>query len=477
MLVAWTVALASCAEPEAPGERASTDGGTAHQSEGGEAEEHGAADAGPSDDDGGRRVGEAAGEGEGEGEGPDSARSADVGTGEEPECVQGCLLWQRALPGPGDDDLLYAEAGALAVDSRGGPVVSAIVGGEGDQRGNLLLRRFSIAGDLGSTHVHALEHQIDVAGTAVGPDDSAVLIATEWTILGDQRVTDGGDDILIVAETRISIRKFASDGIELWTRTSEREGPQNDIAAGVAVDGTGDVLVAGTVRTDPVNRSAHNPDRFELVRPWLRKYSAQGEEEWTESFDDTIRGLAGSVAIGPDLSVTYAGTEERRNVEHLVVHRFEPTGERRWTTRIEANAAQIRCAVDESGAVYVASLGCEGWACLETRKLDAGGAEIWHGRAAPEERTPYQHLDSVVVSRAGDLILSGSVDYQTGPDVWMRKRRSDGLAVWVRHLPRPHRWWPRGLVADATGGTFLLTIGRANPDDTFNVAMLRRYSP
>ena len=102
----------------------------------------------------------------------------------------------------------------------------------------------------------------------------------------------GGFDFLL--------RKYGPNGEDLWARQIDTG--EYDEALGAAVDGEGNLYVAGRAK-------GVLPDQAN-ARDWfiiLRKYDPAGEELWSQQLDSGMRGAAYGVAVDGKGSVYMAG--------------------------------------------------------------------------------------------------------------------------------------------------------------------------
>ena len=100
--------------------------------------------------------------------------------------------------------------------------------------------------------------------------------------------------------SNIWIRKLDPGGNEIWTRTYNGSAGIEDEGRAVAVDGEGNVYVAGF--ETPENEE---PDI------WARKYSPDGTPLWTETHDGPVGYIDGAnaVTLDPDGNLLVTGYE------------------------------------------------------------------------------------------------------------------------------------------------------------------------
>jgi hypothetical protein len=95
------------------------------------------------------------------------------------------------------------------------------------------------------------------------------------------------------------IRKYNADGDEEWTRQFGISGI--DDASGVSADSSGGVYVVGTLDSgDPVPTG-------EEADAYIRKYNSEGDEEWTRQFGTSSFDIALGVSADSSGDVYVAG--------------------------------------------------------------------------------------------------------------------------------------------------------------------------
>ncbi len=174
----------------------------------------------------------------------------------------------------------------VAMDGRGdGFAVAGWRESSGQQ--DMLIRRYSTAGDEVWTR--------SVAGNA-GTDDQAGGVAFDFAGNVVVAGTIAGD-----TEQTIWIRKYAADGSTLWTHTSDGEEPGPDLAARVAIDSSGAVVVVGSVRVQ--DEGGQDTDI------WVRKLSPSGTVYWTSTYGGraNLGDTAYAVAVDGDDNIIVTG--------------------------------------------------------------------------------------------------------------------------------------------------------------------------
>ncbi|MBA7519177.1 hypothetical protein ES705_11252 [subsurface metagenome] len=277
---------------------------------------------------------------------------------------------------------------------------------------------FAAEGDVVWTRTHnGIANGFDV-GSGIAVDGNGNVYVTGYETVTGQ-------------ESNIWVRKYSSDGYEIWTRTYNGTANDDDEGYGIAVDGDGNVYVAGyeTVKKEKSNI-------------WVRKYDTNGSEVWTRTYNGTANGHDRGRSIAVDgignVYVTgceWVGKEEKRNIW---VRKCNSDGNVVWTKTYNGAAnSQDRgyaVAVDASGNVYVTGYETvkKEKSNIWVRKYDSDGYELWtsthNGTANSHDRGR-----GIAVDVSGNIFVIGS-EWVTGEkrNIWLRKYDSDGNVVWTR---------------------------------------------
>jgi hypothetical protein len=236
------------------------------------------------------------------------------------------------------------------------------------------------------------------------------------------------------------VRKYRRDGSVVWTRQfGTGSGEQ---AQAVAVDGAGNVIVAGYTG----GRLGGRPSQGEWDA-FLRKYRPNGRHVWTRQFGSAQTDFAYGVAVDASRNIVIAGQTfgsiggaPARGGSDAFVRKYRPNGERLWTRTVgtAADDAGADVAIDGRGRVYLVGL-TEGALPGQTahgssdgfvRKYRPNGSRIWtrqFGTPGPDSAS------AAVVDRAGRLYLAGGI-YVGLNDGFVMKMRPDGAMAWLRKV-------------------------------------------
>ena len=229
--------------------------------------------------------------------------------------------------------------------------------------------------------------------------------------------TDTAANVLVVGSTFGSlagdnasgrdalVRMYDLDGQALWTRqfgTSD-----DDVALGVALDPTGNVLVVGEIHGSP----AGGADAF------VRMYDAGGAEGWARQFGTLDHDIATGVAVDPSGRVLvvgntfWGGSGQSRIEPSGFVRCFDAAGNELWERKFGIHHANDdpAIAVDGSGNVLIArTAGAEGPSDSVVMKLDANGDELWSRRVGT---TTNDQATTLAVDAAENVFVAGTTTY------------------------------------------------------------------
>lgn len=289
-------------------------------------------------------------------------------------------------------------AHGLAVDGSGNIVVTGEVGyglpGQpwaGDY--DAFVRKFD------STGKESWTRQFGTTGSdlckSVAVDSSGNVIvagSTAGTLPGQTRTGDRD----------AFVRKYDTSGKELWTRQfgTGKVGILLALTGAyrVAVDGSGNIFVAGdTNGTLPGQTTGGGPDGF------VRKYDPSGIEVWTRQLGTIYEDIANGLALDPSGNVLVVGP--------TFVRKLDSTGKDVWAKAIGAGTVDAMhpygVATDSAGRIYVTGVASSEAAL---RKYDPSGAEVWtvlFGGAPPTSSFAVNAAFDVSVDSWGDIIVAG----------------------------------------------------------------------
>jgi hypothetical protein len=163
-------------------------------------------------------------------------------------------------------------------------------------------------------------------------------------------------------------------------------GPWKDYGHGVAVDGQGNVVIAGATMGVLEGATTHG-----AADGFVSKFAADGTWLWTQQYGTSGSDMIAAVAIAPDGDVVIAGAasgqyeqDEASDARGVFVARLDPDGQMRWVKQFGASGVTLVSAIavsaderiyvagegpdDPSKDQFVATLSC----------FAADGSSLWH---------------------------------------------------------------------------------------------------
>jgi hypothetical protein len=282
---------------------------------------------------------------------------------------------------------------------------------------------------------------------ADSPDGEYVVGFTDNTLPG--QTSEGSRDAFI--------RKYDSDGDEIWTRqfgTSD-----NDEANGVSGDSSGVYVVGNTLGEFPGQTDEAGLNAF------IRKYNSDGDEIWTRQFgtsleDNVFRVSADSsgIYVVGWTRGTFEGETNEGGFD-MFIRKYNSDGDEIWTRQfgtseefesandVFADSSGVYVVGDTSGALPGQT--AEGFTDAFIRKYNSDGDEIWtrqFGTSNPEV------ANGVSADSSGVYVVGLQHDNDIGfGDAFIRKYNSDGDEIWTRQFGTSDNDEARGVSADSSG--------------------------
>lgn len=249
-------------------------------------------------------------------------------------------------------------------------------------------------------------------GDDLGESDTGYAIAAG----ADGSVFAAGDETVAARVYKDAwLRKHDTDGTELWTARHTSAGDAHDSIQGLAVDSTGAVIASGHEGYDGTVGTA-----------WIRKYDTDGTELWTRTHDGMGGGIdtAPAVAVGADDSIVVVGTESKHDTTtNIWVRKYDADGTELWTERAYGSDGLNEgraVAVDSAGTIIaVGTVESYGSREIWVRAYDANGATLCS--ATHDEADLRDEGNGVTVLSDGSFVVAGMVTTPDGPRLWLRR--------------------------------------------------------
>lgn len=303
--------------------------------------------------------------------------------------------WFRDVPGA------RALGNAITVDEFSQPIVVGTVWIPASGT-DIFVRKYSTDGDSLWTRRYDSGRQSPDAGYGVATDPS-----------GNIYVCGEGEDEFTGQE--VFVRKYDPDGWSQWTQIHDEEGA-DDGCRGIAVGNDGTVAVAGYVEAGG------------SAEIWVRKYDTQGTDLWTVFHGGEAhaidRGM--SVAVAEDMDIVVAGYDVVDGEGADVwVRRLDADGVEKWTRKYtgpshgsdEGRGVDFTMdgAVVIGGATWQQFQGFDGL----VRKYSPEG-DTWWTDTIDWTASEDDVINAVSVDVEGYILVAGGITEES-PDAIIRK--------------------------------------------------------
>ena len=314
----------------------------------------------------------------------------------------GALSWEYTLAGPGGGN---DEIRAVADDGSGNFYAAGYIHGPKGQGLDAWVGRFDATGML-------------VWSTTFNGPDSMTDVFDAMVIDGEGNLILGGYSQSAASSNDVFLRKVdPADGSPLWSRVFPGANGGTDLVWDVDVSAAGHVYAAG-YEDGPAGEGRN---------AWLAKFDTDGNEIWARSFngpDSLDDQLIGLTVVDED-DVVVSGYENGASYPwQSIVRRYDSLGMIVWTDRYicgtmeGAHAFGITVDPDDGQLVMTGGEITGGVRHVLVRKYDPSGNELWTsvipgGAAGPD------YGRQVSVAPDGELWVVGAVDSGVDArDIW-----------------------------------------------------------
>lgn len=302
----------------------------------------------------------------------------------------------------------------------------------------------------------------------------------------------GGGPLTSAGQFDIFLAKFSASGTHLWSkRFGNGNGDWNgDRANCVAVDSSDNIIVGGGFQGN-VDFGGGQVVGRGISDIFVAKYSPAGSHLWSKGFGNTqndqaaglVADASGNVIVTGDFAgtVDFGGGPRTSFGNDTFLAKFTPVGGHLWSTNFPSNSADFgRCvAVDSIGNVVVGitflngiqigtnvliAAGSGGYNAVDiaVAKLDAAGRVLWAKRFGGllEDEPSGLGFDS-----SGNIFVggyfSGTVDFGGGSftsraysDMFLLKLSQTGSHIWSRQFGGTDLNQCRGVSVDPQGNAW-----------------------
>ncbi len=302
-------------------------------------------------------------------------------------------------------------------------------------------------------------------------------------VVGDfsNAIDFGGGSLASAGGLDVFVAKYDANGAHQWS--VRLGGTSDDVAYAVAVDGSGSVFVTGGFR-DTVDFGGGNLVSAGSYDIFLAKFNASGVHQWSKRFGDASEDLGRGVAVdgsGNVLVTGYfygtanfgGGNLTSAGSSDIFLAKYDASGVHQWSRRFGGSSEDSGYAValDGLGNVLVtgyftgtASLGSgnlvsAGFDDVFLAKYSASGAHQWSRSFGGS----FQDLGrGVAVDGAGNVFLTGSFATTANfgganlvcsgaADIVLAKYTPNGVHTWSKRFGSSGSDFAKGVAVDVSG--------------------------
>jgi hypothetical protein len=402
-----------------------------------------------------------------------------------PSC-KGALLWAKRVA-----DQLSSQASAIAADGQGNVIVAGGFVGVADFGGGSLqsaggadvfAAKFAVDGTL--LWVRSFGDPADQMADSVAVDGDGNIVLTgsfagAIDFGGGFLHSAGGQDVFVV--------KLDANGAHLWSKSFGDGSDQ--LGAGIAVDGAGDLIVTGSFFGTAdfgggALVSAGDSDVF------LVKLDANGGHLWSKSFGGPADQLPMSIAVDDSKSIVLTGEFSgaldfgggalvSTGFGDAFVAKLDANGGHLWSKSFGDGPADTivgrGVVTDISGSVLILGEfdgaadfgdGPVSGTGMFLVKLDADGGHLWSKHLGAGSA---QEARGVATDGAGNVLLTGTLhgamDFGDGPiqsagsgDLFVAKLDASGGSLWSKRFGNSKYQGGRGIATDTAGNAFVIGV-------------------
>lgn len=259
--------------------------------------------------------------------------------------------------------------------------------------------------------------------------------------------------VLFVLTTSFG-RTYAQINV-LWESRYTSVGQNSDQAKKMALDGSGNIYVTGTSKTNAING-------FDIV---TIKYDPSGNELWAKTFNGSGSALDEARDIAVDASgnvyVTGYTTSSGVNFDYITI-KYDPSGNELWAVVFDEDGFDeaYAIALDGSGNVYVTGGAFRNngdGTNFVTIKYDSNGGQVWLKRYnGPDDETDI--ATQIELDDLGNVYVAGhSYDNNDDFDFLIRKYDNNGNTVWTSRFDGANGSFdiPEAIYVDATYNVYI----------------------
>jgi len=363
----------------------------------------------------------------------------------------GQRLWVRRYNPPANG---YDEANAIAVDGQGNVYVTGC-SESGNGTYDYATIKYGPGGQRQWVSRYNGPGNNDDLARAIAVDAQGNVYVTGWSCDYDAANDYHHYDYATI--------KYDAAGQQQWVRRYNGPGNLMDQANAIAVDGQGNVYVTGS--------SMGSGAGFDCA---TIKYSPSGEELWVRRYNGPKNGSdeAYALALDGQGNVCVAGWSESGAGFDCATIKYSPSGEELWVRRYNGPGNPLdganAIAVDGQGNVCIAgwSDGLNTDSDYATIKYNPGGGRLWV-RRYNGVANGYDRARAIAVDGQGNVYVTGSSPgFVTGYNYATIKYSPSGQRLWVMRYNGPGNGYDEATAIAVDSGGNVYVTGSSEGDET-----------
>lgn len=207
----------------------------------------------------------------------------------------------------------------------------------------------------------------------------------------------------------VQVMKYTSSGTLLWATGFNGIGDDNDVAKGLAVDGSGNVYAAATTTNINANVEAG----------CIKFNSATGSMEWSFRVDGSSNSYvdqAGTIAINTNNEIYFSSTIGISAYEEAVLVKLNTAGAEQWrrTEPGNNNDKGVEVKADNTGAYALVGVTVNATPYVKVRKYSPAGDTIWSTSYHVNGRG--EKAQHIVLGPSNNLYIAGGESWTNNID-------------------------------------------------------------
>ena len=272
---------------------------------------------------------------------------------------------------------------------------------------------------------------------------------------GNGIAVDGSGNVYIAGYTQSSgagsydvlIAKYNTSGTIQWQRTLG--GGNADYGEGIAVDGSGNVYISGTTQKN----SGYPGDDAVLIA----KYDTSGAIQWQRTLSGNANDYGRGIAVDGSGNVYITGyTYSSGGSAAVLIAKYNTSGTFQWQRTLGGVTSDVGydIAVDGSGNVYISGatyISGAGSYDVLIAKYDTSGTIQWQRTLGGANDDSGQ---DIAVDGSGNVYITGFSGAGSG-NVLIAKYDTSGTIQWQRTLGGGNADYGEGIAVDGSGNVYI----------------------